>query len=231
MAQEQILVIDDSPEISALIDKKLGPEGYSIVSAESGEAGLESIRANKPDIVILDLGLPGIDGFDVCREIREDAEIKDLPVIMLSAKDGESDVVAGLELGADDYVTKPFSPKILLARIRSSLRKRRQGALSEDSPVEYREISLHPAKFEVRVAGEVVEFTPTEFKTLSFLLRRPGWVFTRDQITEGIHGPGYVVVPRAVDMQIVALRRKLGPYGDYIETVRGIGYRMAALDD
>ena len=170
--------------------------------------------------------LPGVDGLDVCRIIKNDPVTKDVPVIMLTAKGEESDIVKGLNLGADDYVTKPFSPKILMARIATVLRRVPRGKSSDDECVRIHDISIHPGRHEVRVAEDLVDMTYTEFRILQFLARRPGWVFTRNQIVEAVHGEDYSVTDRSVDVQIVGLRKKLGHAGEYIQTVRGVGYRF-----
>jgi len=155
-----------------------------------------------------------------------DARTRDLPIIILTAKGEEADIVAGLELGADDYITKPFSPRVLLARVRAVLRRRQAEPKVETDALELHELTIHPGRHEVLVQGQPVDLTSTEFRLLSFLARRPGWVFTRSQIVRGVQGEDYSVTERAVDVQIVGLRKKLGSAGKYIETVRGVGYRF-----
>jgi two-component system phosphate regulon response regulator PhoB len=170
--------------------------------------------------------LPGIDGMEVCRRLRKDPATARIPVVMLTARGEEADIVGGLEMGADDYVTKPFSQKVLSARIKTVLRRREQEAREAAAPIRIHEVVIHPGRNEVLVADESVELTYTEFRVLSLLASRPGWVFSRTQIVDAVRGEGYAVTDRAVDVQIVGLRKKLGECGRYIETVRGVGYRF-----
>jgi len=227
MAHETILVIEDEEDIAELIRYNLEREGYRIFHAESGELGLQSLRRHHPDLLLLDLMLPGMDGLEVCKRVKADVASAETPVIMVTARGEEADIVAGLELGADDYLTKPFSPRVLVARVRAVLRRRAIGPLADDAVVGADGIEIHPGRHQVTVDGAPVELTATEFKILHFLAKRPGWVFTRYQIVDGIRGPNYPVTERAVDVQVVALRRKLGSYGEAIETVRGVGYRFS----
>lgn len=230
MAAEKILVIEDEEDILALVHYNLAREGYRVSCATSGEEGLRLIE-EQPDLILLDLMLPGIDGLEVCRRLRGGEAAAGLPIIMMTAKGEESDVVAGLELGADDYVTKPFSPKILLARVRAVLRRRTRAGEVQEEPdqLTHGELVIHPGRNEVLVAGKPVELTFTEFRVLHFLASRPGWVFTRYQIVNAVRGEDYAVTDRAVDVQVVGLRKKLGPCGALIETVRGVGYRFKDL--
>ncbi len=226
MPKEHILVVEDEEDILELLRYNLNKEGYRVTGVLSGEEALRTARSQPPDLVILDLMLPGIDGLTVCRELKQDAKTREAPIIMLTAKGEEADVVAGLELGADDYVTKPFSPRVLLARLRAVLRRRVAAPPPETDAIVLHDLAIHPGRHEVLVRGEPVELTSTEFRLLTFLARRPGWVFTRAQIVQGVQGEDYSVSERAVDVQIVGLRKKLGPAGPYIETVRGVGYRF-----
>jgi len=230
MAAEKILVIEDEEDILALVHYNLAREGFQVSCATSGEEGLKLVE-EQPDLILLDLMLPGIDGLEVCRRLRGGEAAAGLPIIMMSAKGEESDVVAGLELGADDYVTKPFSPKILLARVRAVLRRRARAGEVHEEPdqLSHGELVIHPGRNEVLVAGKPVELTFTEFRVLHFLASRPGWVFTRYQIVNAVRGEDYAVTDRAVDVQVVGLRKKLGPCGALIETVRGVGYRFKDL--
>lgn len=223
----QILIIEDEEDIRELIRYNLTRENYAVTEAESGEKGLTLAAQKKPDLILLDLMLPGKDGLQVCRELKQSSSCSNIPVIMLTAKGEESDIVTGLELGADDYVVKPFSPKVLTARVKTVLRRKTAAAApaSEDVLTIY-EIVIHPGRHEVMVGGKPVELTASEFGILHFLARRPGWVFTRYQIVDAVHGEDYPVTERSVDVQIVGLRKKLKKAGDYIETVRGIGYRF-----
>jgi two-component system phosphate regulon response regulator PhoB len=226
MANESILVVEDEDDIRELLGYNLVKEGFRAVLAASGEEALKAVRASLPDLVLLDLMLPGLDGLEVCRTLKQEPHTRNLPIVMLTAKGEEADIVAGLELGADDYVTKPFSLRVLLARLRAVLRRRRVPRPSEGAPLTVHELAIHPGRHEVLVQGRPVDLTATEFRLLNLLARRPGWVFTRGQIVNEIHGEDYPVTERAVDVQMVSLRKKLGPAGQYLETVRGIGYRF-----
>jgi len=226
MAKERILVVEDEEDILELLRYNLNKEGYPVTGVLSGEEGLRAARSQLPDLIVLDLMLPGIDGLTVCRELKQDAQTREIPIIILTAKGEEADIVAGLELGADDYVTKPFSPRVLLARLRAVLRRRRLEPAAESETLALHGMTIHPGRHEVLVQGQPVELTSTEFRLLSFLARRPGWVFTRGQIVQGVQGEDYAVSERAVDVQIVGLRKKLGTAGQFIETVRGVGYRL-----
>ncbi len=228
MAREKILVVEDDRDIMELVVYNLEKERYTVLKCDAGEKALQRVIKNPPDLVLLDLMLPGIDGLEVCKRLKSDRSTQGIPIIMLTAKGEESDIVAGLELGADDYLTKPFRPRELVARIRSVLRRSRtpaSGSGDTDALV-INDIMIHPGRREVRVGDQVLDLTYTEFQVLYTLARRPGWVFTRYQIVDAVRGDDYPVTDRSVDVQIVGLRKKLGPAGHVIETVRGIGYRM-----
>jgi two-component system phosphate regulon response regulator PhoB len=229
MAKATILVIEDDPDIRELLSFSLAKEGWSVIMAKDGEEGLAALPSANPDCVVLDIMLPGMDGLEVLRTLKSDPARKRLPVIMTTAKGEESDVVSGLELGAEDYVVKPYSPKVLAARIRAALRRtvdlpshpfRAEVLLARGR------IKLDSARHEVRVEDRKVELSATEFAILEFFLRNPGWVFSRSQIIDAVKGRDYPVTDRAVDVQILSLRRKLGEGGAEIETVRGVGYRI-----
>ncbi len=226
MAKEHILVVEDEEDIQELIRYNLQREGYQVTCASSGEAGLEAARSGRPDVIILDIMLPGMNGLDVCRDLKSGPNALPTPVIILSARGEETDVVTGLELGADDYVTKPFSPKILIARVRAALRRTTHVELNPQDPLSIHELKINPGKHEAFLGEEPLVLTATEFRILHFLSKHPGWVFTRKQIVDTVHGDDYPVTERSIDVQIAGLRRKLGEMADYIETVRGIGYRM-----
>jgi two-component system, OmpR family, alkaline phosphatase synthesis response regulator PhoP len=231
MTRQNILVVDDEREIRELLDYNLTKEGYGVVAVSSGEEALASVRAGRPDLVVLDLMLPGLDGLEVCRRMQSDATMRAIPIVMLTARDGEADVVAGLELGAADYVTKPFSPRVLSARVKAVLRRGAPDGVDAAAPVTVGEIVVHPGRHEVTVAGRAVSLTASEFRILRYLAARPGWVFTRQQIVDAAQGDEVYageryVTERSVDVHIVSLRRKLGAHGSVIETVRGVGYRM-----
>jgi two-component system phosphate regulon response regulator PhoB len=226
MSREHILIVEDEEEIQELIIYNLSKEGFRTSAVTSGEEALKRARAERMDLILLDLMLPGMDGLDVCKALRKDEKTQSVPVVMLTAKGEESDVVTGLELGADDYIVKPFSPKVLVARIKSVLRRKSAEPVDESTPLSIHDLVIHPGRREVLVGKKSVELTNMEFRVLHFLAGRPGWVFTRYQIVEGVRGDNYPVTDRSVDVLIVGLRRKLGDAGSYIETVRGAGYRF-----
>ena len=225
MAQNKILIVEDEEDVQELIRYNLEKNGYLSESAVDGKAALSKIRSSKPDLILLDLMLPKIDGLQVCRSLKGDAATSDIPVVMLTAKGTEADIVTGLEMGADDYITKPFSPRILLARIKAVLRRRSEPP-TEKKVIRVHDLEIDSGRHRVYVDGKESELTMTEFKMLQFLAARPGWVFTRYQIVDAVHGTDYPVTDRSVDVQVVGLRKKLGKAGEYIETVRGVGYRF-----
>jgi two-component system alkaline phosphatase synthesis response regulator PhoP len=226
MAKEKILVIDDEEDILELVGFNLSREGFRVISASTAEKALDLVKSEIPDLIVLDLMLPGIDGLEFARRLKSVDDFKRIPIVMLTAKGEEADIVAGLELGADDYVTKPFSPSVLMARIRAVLRRREKDDSSEETVIRIHDIVIHTGRHEVTVKQMPIQLTYTEFGILNYLVRRPGWVFTRSQIVDAVRGEDYYVTDRSVDVQIVGLRKKLGPAGKYIETVRGIGYRF-----
>ena len=225
MANEHILIVDDEEDVLELVQYNLERSGYHVATATSGEQALTQSKKKIPDLIILDLMLPGIDGLEVCKQLKSDVKTESIPIIMLTAKGEEADIVTGLELGADDYVTKPFSPKVLVARIRRLLHRTVSRALDRPS-IRIQDLMIDPGRREVLVKGKPVRLTFTEFNILYALAKRPGLVFTRYQIIDTIHGDDYLVTDRAVDVQIVSLRKKLASCGSYIETVRGVGYRF-----
>jgi two-component system phosphate regulon response regulator PhoB len=225
-AKERILVVDDEEDILELVRYNLAKEGYEVACAASGEAALQQARADLPDLILLDLMLPGVGGLDVCRLLKGDERTARIPIVMLTAKTEEADIVLGLEMGADDYITKPFSPRVVSARVKAVLRRKRAEPVSGEQTVRVRDLILHPGRREVLVKGRAVDLTFTEFSVLHTLARRPGWVFTRSQIVDAVRGDDYPVTDRSVDVQVVSLRKKLGPCAGYIETVRGVGYRL-----
>lgn len=226
MSKEKILVVDDEEDILELVRYNLAKEGYQVKCVTSGEDALKAASEETPDVVLLDLMLPGVHGLDVCRNLKSNESTMNIPIVMLTAKGEDADIVAGLELGADDYVTKPFSPRVLLARIRVVLRRKLETQPSEVSILKIHDFVINPGRHEALVKGRPVVLTATEFGILHFLARRPGWVFSRDQIISSVKGQDYAVTDRSVDVQIVGLRKKLGQAGSFIETVRGVGYRF-----
>jgi two-component system phosphate regulon response regulator PhoB len=228
MKQRKILVVEDEAPIQELLQYNLERNTYRVKIIDSGEEALEKAGQFHPDLILLDIMLPGTDGLEVCRQLKADAKTRDIPIIMLTALCEEADIVAGLELGADDYITKPFSPRVLLARVKAVLRR-----LSNTKPAGYNNeqicihgITIDIARHKVEYNGQDISLTSTEFKILQLLADQSGRVFTRYQIVDGVHGDDYPVTDRSVDVQIVGLRKKLGEAGPFIETVRGIGYRF-----
>jgi len=226
MSRESILIVEDEEEIQELLNYNLSKEGFRSAGVLSGEDALKKIRMEHFDCILLDLMLPGMDGLDVCRTLKKDEKTQSIPIIMLTAKGEEPDIVTGLELGADDYIVKPFSPKILIARLKTVLRRKSSGPIDEQKTVEIHGLVIHPGRREVLYRNKPVELTNMEFQVLHFLANRPGWVFSRYQIVEGVRGDNYPVTDRSVDVMIVGLRRKLGFAGNLIETVRGAGYKF-----
>jgi two-component system alkaline phosphatase synthesis response regulator PhoP len=226
MAHESILAVEDDEDILELLRYNLSKEGYQVALAATGEEGLKSARATLPDLILLDIMLPEIDGLEVCRQLKMDLKTRHIPIIMLTAKGEEADIVIGLELGADDYITKPFGNRVLLARVRAVLRRRTTPPPEADALLKLHDLVIDPGHHEVKFQGKALDLTATEFRLLHLLARRPGWVLTRSSIIEGLHGDDYPVTDRAVDVKMVALRKKLGPAARYIETVRGVGYRF-----
>lgn len=225
-----ILVVDDEEEILELVEYHLAREGYKVITTTTGENALRIAEKERPDLIILDLMLPGVDGLQVCKILKNSPQTKASAIVMLTAKGEEADIVVGLELGADDYITKPFSPRVLTARIRSVLRRKKTAA-EAGSALQFAGIYIDPDRHMVLLDDRPVDLTATEFRLLHFLAMRPGWVFTRDQIVDSVRGENYPVTSRSVDVHIVSLRRKLGKYGDRIATVRGVGYRFLDPND
>ncbi|MFW5715294.1 MAG: response regulator [bacterium] len=228
MANKTILVVDDEADILQLIQYNLEKEGYKTLTTASGEEALREARRHLPNLIILDLMLPGLDGIEVCKQLSSTEDTKYIPILMVTAKSEESDIITGLEVGADDYITKPFSPKVLIARVRAILRRSRRNPIDEGREpfIKIHDIQIDTSKHEVVVSGQPMSLSVTEFAILEFLARNPGWVFSRNQIIGAVKGEDYPVTERSVDVQILGLRKKLGEQGRMIETVRGIGYRM-----
>jgi len=226
MAAEHILVVDDEEDILELVSYNLSKAGYRVTRAASGEDAIKAARSKLPDLVLLDLMLPGVDGFEVCNTLKRDQRTANIPVVMLTARGDEADIVSGLELGADDYITKPFSPRVMLARVKAVLRRKMKAPSEEHAIVRLKDLVIHPGRHEVTVRSKRVDLTSTEFRILHLLGRRPGWVFTRQQIIDAARGEDYAVTDRSVDVHISGLRKKLGPLGAQVETVHGVGYRF-----
>ncbi len=221
-----ILVVDDDREIRDLLSRFLAKHGYRVSTAADGRDMRRILGDARIDLIVLDLMLPGINGLEVMKALKEDAGTRHIPTIMLTAKGEEADIVTGLELGADDYITKPFSPRVLLARVRAVLRRNAENTAPAPATLRIHDLEIHQGRRSVLINGSPADLTYTEFQILSLLAARPGWVFTRGQIVDTVRGNDYYVTDRSVDVQIVGLRKKLGPGGKYIETVRGVGYRF-----
>ncbi|MEM7410256.1 MAG: response regulator [Myxococcota bacterium] len=226
MAQ-RILVVDDEPDLLELVRINLSQAGFEVETADTGSQALEKLRAAPPDLMILDLMLPDLSGTEVCRQVRADVALSETPIIMLTAKADEVDRVVGLELGADDYVTKPFSPRELTLRARAVLRRRQPAARESSDVLENAVLRLDPERHRCFVSDQEIELTAKEFALLHGLMRRPGRVMTRDQLLDDVWGTDIAVTTRTIDTHLKRLREKLGPAGSLIETVRGVGYRFS----
>lgn len=227
MSKEAILIIEDDPEIQELLSLSMAREGWKLYQAKTGEEGLKILKTKKVNCILLDIMLPGIDGLKVLKKIKEIEQCKHIPVIMTTAKGEEADIVTGLELGADDYVVKPYSPKVLIARVRASLRRQEEGEKpSNVNILQQGDLKLDSARHLVFYKNEKLDLFATEFALLKHFLSNPDIVFSRSQIIAAIKGNDYPVTDRSVDVQILGLRKKLGKAGDMIETIRGVGYRL-----
>ncbi|MEX2175916.1 MAG: response regulator [Pirellulaceae bacterium] len=229
MAKSKILVIEDDRSLAEVLTYNLKQAGYEVLTASDGQDGLLQAQIKSPDIVLLDLMLPVIDGLDVCRRLRADASTREMLIVMLTAKAEESDELIGFSLGADDYVTKPFSVKVLLERIKA-LRRRRSGEATSDEVTSKLNVSVDRRKHQASVDGKALQLTRSEFRLLDTLIRQPGRVFQRAELIDAALGEDTMVMERTIDVHIRALRRKLGPSADVIETVRGVGYRFRDLE-
>ncbi len=225
MPKKDILIIEDEKDLVELIQYNLEKEGFRVMYAYDGEDGLRLARSKRPSLVLLDLMLPRLDGLEVCRRMKQDPKTDGIPIIILSVKDSEADIVAGLELGVDDYITKPFSPRILTSRVRAVLR-RSERETSSRKRINIDGLVVDPSRHEVFLGDKNVALTMTEFRLLEYLAMRPGRVFTRNQLMSGVLGEDSMVVDRTIDVHVVSLRKKLGEYAKYIVTVRGLGYKF-----
>lgn len=229
MSKQHVLIVEDEPDIADLIRFHCEREGLSAETIGAGKPAVDAIRKTPPDLVVLDLMLPDVGGIEICRRLKQWPDTRDIPVIMVTAKGEESDIVTGLEIGADDYVVKPFSPRVLMARVRAVLRRR---AELQQIPVDNRleriegRLVIDPDRHVITVDGTLVDLTVTEFGILNHLAQRPGFVRTRDQIIAAVHGRNVVLSSRTIDVHVTALRKKLGALAGCVETVRGIGYRF-----
>ncbi|MFQ5862586.1 MAG: response regulator [Candidatus Brocadiales bacterium] len=225
MPKKDILVIEDEKDLVELIRYNLEKEGFRVMCAYDGEGGLQMARGKHPSLVLLDLMLPRLDGLEVCRRLKQDPKTAGIPIIILSVKDSEADIVTGLELGVDDYVTKPFSPRILTSRVRAVLRRSEREARPKKL-IKIDSLVIDTSRHEVSLDGKNIALTITEFRLLHYLAERPGRVLTRDQLMSGVLGEDSVVVDRTIDVHVASLRKKLGKYAPYIVTVRGLGYKL-----
>ncbi|MCB2184292.1 MAG: response regulator transcription factor [Desulfobulbaceae bacterium] len=230
MSKHNILIVEDDEDIQQLVSFNLIKAGFHVSCASNGEDGLGLLKTEKIDCVLLDIMLPGQNGMEICRQIRTIDEFSSLPIIMITAKREEAEIIAGLDRGADDYITKPFSPKVLIARVKAAIRRRNMepATAAEDSEetIAIKDLKILPGRHEVFVSDKKIKLTNTEFSILTMLAKRPGWAFSRQQIIDNVRGHDYMVTPRMIDVQVFSLRKKLGEAGKNIETVRGIGYRL-----
>ena len=226
MMRKKIVVIEDEPDIVEVISYNLKNEGYRVLSVDRGDEGINLIRDQSPSLVILDLMLPGMDGLSVCQQLKSDPIVRDIPIIITSAKSEETDIVIGLELGADDYLTKPFSPRELLARVKAVLRRGTVKANESGERIVLQNLIIDAARHEVRVNHMAVDLTATEFKILHQMATQPGRVFTREQLLNRVVDMGVVVIERNIDVHIRSVRKKLGDAAQLIQTIRGVGYRV-----
>ena len=228
MNREAILLVEDEHDIQDLLKFNLERENFSVSTADNGEDALAALKGSKPDLILLDLMLPGISGLEVCRQLKAGDDTGHIPVLMLTAKDSEADIIAGLEMGASDYVTKPFSPKVLVARIHAILRRPPPHNKAEtDLPaLHIGVLTIDSQRHKVEIKGKEIHRTHTEFLILHLLAGSAGKAFSRQYIVDQVRGESYSVTDRIVDVQMVSLRKKLGPLGHWIETVRGVGYRF-----
>jgi two-component system, OmpR family, alkaline phosphatase synthesis response regulator PhoP len=228
MSKAIVLVIDDEKDLVELIRYNLEKEGYKVIGAGDGEAGLSLAAAEKPDLIVIDLMLPGIDGLEVCRLLRKGSDTYRIPIIMLTAKTSESDRVVGLELGADDYVTKPFSPRELGARVKALLRRSSEFG-QPPANITHDILSINTASHQVRCGDKTIDLTATEYRLLHFMASHPGFVYSRNALIDGALGRDVTVLERTIDVHVMSLRRKLGKCGRKIETIRGFGYKFREL--
>jgi len=231
MKKQHIVVIEDEADIAEVIEYSLSREGFETSASLNGQEGLQFVQSVRPDLVLLDLMLPGLDGIEICRELKSDASTKSIPIIMVTAKGDESDIVLGLSMGADDYVTKPFSPKELIARVKAVLRRSSGKTKSEEQDrIVLENVTIDVGRHEVLVDGKSVAFTATELRLLHFLASHPGRVFTRNHLLSRVIGEDVIVIDRNIDVHVRAVRKKLGEHADLIETIRGVGYRFRDLE-
>ena len=222
----KVLLVEDEEDIREMVHFNLFKERYQVLLASDGQTAVDVATKELPELIVLDVMLPKMDGFEVCERLKNDPQTKKIPIIMLTAKGEEEDVIKGLEVGADDYITKPFSPKVLLARIKAVLRRSKSVVKGQKSVFTLNDIKIDLSKRKTFIRDAEVKLTYTEFQILHLLAQKSGWVFTRGQIVDSIRGENHAITDRSVDVQIVNLRKKMGDQGHLIETVRGVGYRF-----
>jgi len=231
MANTQIVIVEDEPDILEVLRYNLRREGFKVESSMDGVQGLRLVQNLVPDLVLLDLMLPGLDGLEICRVLKSDQSSRHIPIIMVSAKGEESDIVRGLSIGADDYITKPFSPRELMARVKAVLRRgTNRQSKSPKTSIVMGQLKIDSEKFIVTLKEEIISLTASEFRLLHFLASNRGRVFTRDQLLGHVLGNDTIVIDRNIDVHIRAIRKKLGSTQDYINTIRGVGYRFKDSD-
>jgi two-component system, OmpR family, alkaline phosphatase synthesis response regulator PhoP len=226
--KKKICIIEDEKDIVRLISYNLEKEGYEIVQLHSGENAFDFVKIQQPNLILLDIMIPGKDGFEVCKELKASSDTKAIPIIMLSAKTEESNIVTGLELGADDYMTKPFSVAILIARVRAALRRTLKEEIKEETVLDFDSIKIYPERYEIYLNENLINLNHTEFQLLLCLALQPGRVFSRSQLIDFMKGESYFVTQRLVDVLLVSIRKKLGDDASCIQTVRGVGYKFKA---
>ena len=228
---EKICIIEDEKDIIRLVSYNLTKEGYDVLSYESGEGAFEFVKSHQPDLVLLDIMIPVMDGFDVCKQLKMNQSTSVIPIIMLTAKTEDANIVTGLELGAEDYITKPFSIEVLIARVRTALRRSTRVVDHCDEVMDFGSLKLYPDRYEAYVNDDQVVFNHTEFKLLCCLPRQPGRVFSRSQIIDSMQGGSDFVTKRLVDVLLVSIRKKLGKRHHFVQTVRGVGYKFKSSHD
>ena len=234
MKQPKVLIVEDEPDIADILKMNLNADGFDVTTLAEGSGVLDHVKQHPPQIILLDVMIPGKDGFDVCKELKGDAETKHIPIIFITAKTLEHNVISGLEIGADDYITKPFSISVVISRIKAVLRRSKAEGTTVDSDmkasISAAGITMDTTRMVVKTADHKINLNATEFALLKYLISKPGWVFKRTQLMEACKGDDVFVTDRSIDVMMVAIRKKLGPYAHLIETVQGVGYKFKDVD-
>jgi DNA-binding response OmpR family regulator len=231
MLKKRIVIVEDEPDILEMLEYNLVREGYEVICTDNGNEGIQLIKQHKPNIAILDVMLPGMDGLEICHQVRSNSDIANTPIIMLTAKSEESDIVLGLGIGADDYMSKPFSPRELVARIKAMLRREENSQNTTQYCININGLTIDSHKYKVTFNGAKVKLTATEFRLLEYLAKHPGQVFSREQIMNNAYGSDVVVVDRNIDVHVRSIRRKIGEEHHFIDTIRGIGYSFIDVSE